>query len=338
MRVVGRKQVAELGRALREKGIRFPHGYPPANLDPSSAPFRGVWAELETLALLARVIDPGLLEVSKRDDRMDTDILIHLSPPLRLQVKGPLITNVRADQAIIGLVRWARNDALKRFRAERRTPWKGVFSNIKIHLGEQVEEHSGTSYSVNHPAEVHVAVVQVENQVLASMASKNMDRWIRQAVGQLAGYGDALLVPVLNLSRYPLNQADAYKQVKSIFLRHPRWKTRVAGALLVLQGHGDTDAVSGLHRSSLRLIGVENQLAPEGRRLKPEMFNPVVQDEEVYLENVVVTSVDPPSVLWRIENRLVWVGDTLFGPLPKPLGEPFIAIRYNGTTEVLDDS
>jgi len=268
---------------------------------------------------------------------MDTDILIHLSPPFRLQVKGPLLTNVRADNALIELVRWARTDALRRFRAESRSPWKGVFSNIRVHSGKLVEEHSGTSYSVNHPAEVHVAVVEVEHEVTASIAAKSMDRLIRHAVSQLVGYSDALLVPVLNLSRYPLNQAEAYKQARGIFVQHPRWKDKVAGILLVLQGHGDKDAISGLHASTLRLVGVENPLAPEERRLKPEMFNPIVQEEEVYLENLVVTSVDPPFVRWRIENGLVWVGATLFGPLPKPLGEPYLAIRYDGTTEVLDD-
>jgi hypothetical protein len=182
--------------------------------------------------------------------------------------------------------------------------------------------------SVEHPDEVHVAVVEIESEVLAAMASKNLERWIRKAVRQLAGYDDALLVPVVNPSRYPLNQAEAYKRVKEIFRRHPRWKDKVAGVLLVLRGYGDPDRLTGLHTQSLRLVGVENPLTPKSRRLRPETFNADVEEETLFHENVVVISVDPPYVPLRLENRLVWVGTTLFGALPKPLGEPFAVVSW----------
>src|SRR5438445_2015631 len=113
--------------ALKEKGVRFPIRYPPANLSPGSARFRGVWAEVEVLALLCQVVKPTLLELKDRDNGRDTDIIIHTSPPYRLQVKGPLAVNVRADYAISSMVRTARRDALRRFRAEQKTHWKGLF-------------------------------------------------------------------------------------------------------------------------------------------------------------------------------------------------------------------
>src|SRR5439155_13910932 len=119
-------------------------------------------------------------------------------------------------------------------------------------------------------------------------------------VGQLVGYSDALLAPVLNLTRYPLNQTAAYKQVKSIFRRHPRWRHKVAGVILLLQGHGSEDELTGLYARKLRFVGVENPLAPKDRRLRPDLFNPGIQDEETFLESMVVISVEPPLEPWRI--------------------------------------
>ena len=318
--------VHEAMRALREKGVRFPIRYPPANLNPGSAQFRGVWAEVEVLALLCRVVKPTLLELKERDTGRDTDIIIHTSPAYRLQVKGPLAVNVRADYAISSMVRTARQDALRRFRAEQKTHWKGLFSTIRIHPGQKTEVYSGTSYSVDYPSRVHVAIVQIDHEVLAPVAKRNIEGWIRESVSQLVGYNDALLVPVLNVSRYSLDQARAYKYVKEIFVRHPRWKEKVSGVLLALPGYGDADPVTGLHARTLRLVGVENPLAPDGRRLNPGLFNPHIEDEEVFEENMVVISVEPPVEPWRIENGLIWVGGTLFGPSPRQLGEPIVVV------------
>lgn len=181
---------------LKNKGVRFPERYPPANLHPGGSQFRGVMAELETLVLLAEVVDPKLLELAEREDGRDTDIIIRLSPPYRLQVKGPLAANVRTDYTIMKMVRVARTNALNEFRAKHNTPWRGVFSNIKIRSGKKTEVSSGVSYSVDHPRRVHAAVVQIDSGVLAGLASRNLDRWVRGAVSQLSRYTDALLVPV----------------------------------------------------------------------------------------------------------------------------------------------
>lgn len=326
MALLTSERLRDVVHGLMDQGVRFPERYPPANLPSGGPSFRGVWAEVETAALLARVVDPELLELAPRDEAGDTDIIVHLSPPYRLQVKGPIPAHVSEDLAILAMVRSARREALQRFHAEQPTTWQGVFSNIRIHQGKDGETHSGISRSVDHPSPVHVAVVEIDKEVLATIAKKNLERWIREAVRQLVRYEDALLVPVLNLSRYPLDQAEAYAQVKQMFLRHPRWQDKVSGVVLVLRGYQEPDLVTGFHTSDLRLVGVENPLAPKERRLKPETFNPNVYHETVFREELVVISVDPPFVPWRIEHRLVWVENTPFGALPKPLGEPFAVV------------
>jgi len=324
--ILDNRRLCEAVGALRERGVRFPNWYPPLNLDPGSSHFRGVWSEIETLALLSQFVNPDLLEISERDHGKDTDIIIRLSPPYRLQVKGPLATHVDSDYAIAKMVRTARGDAARRFRIEQKTPWKGLFSTIRIHQGEQTEVYSGSTQSVNYPRTVHAAVVEIDGAVLARFATKNIERWIRKAVRQLIRYDDdAVLVPVLNASRYPLDQARAYKYIKGIFTRHPRWGGRVGGVLLLLRGYGEPDPITGLHATKIRFVGVENPLTPAERRLNPVLFNPVLQDEELYQENAVVISVDPPYEPWRIENRLLWVGGTIFGALPRQLGEPFMS-------------
>lgn len=325
--ILDNRRLGEAVGALRERGVRFPSWYPPMNSDPGSSHFRGVWSEIETLALLTQFVNPDLLEISERDHGKDTDIIIHLSPPYRLQVKGPLATHVDADYSIATMVRTARSDAIRRFRIEQRTPWKGLFSSIRIHQGEQAEVYSGSSHSVNYPRIVHAAVVEIDGAVLARFAMKNIERWIRKAVRQLIRYDDdAILVPVLNVSRYPLDQARAYKYIKGIFARHPRWSGRVGGVLLLLRGYGESHPITGLHSTKIRLVGVENPLTPTERRLNPELFNPHLQDEEMYQENAVVISVDPAYEPWRIENRLLWVGGTIFGVLPRQLAEPFMSV------------
>lgn len=107
--------------ALTARGVKFPERYPPANLDPGTSHFRGVWSEIETLVLLARQASPRLLELVDSGASGDTDIIIHFSPPLRLQVKGPLATSVRSDLRIAYTVRSARAEAFRQFRAQTRT-------------------------------------------------------------------------------------------------------------------------------------------------------------------------------------------------------------------------
>jgi hypothetical protein len=136
----------EAVRTLKEAGVQFPPGYPPANVNPRSSEFRGVWAQLETLTLLTRVVEPWLLELASRDVEGDTDIIIRTSPPYRLQVKGPFPTNIREDDAILRVVRSVRTDVLKRFLNQNPTPWNGVFSTIRVHLGKDGEEYSGNPF------------------------------------------------------------------------------------------------------------------------------------------------------------------------------------------------
>lgn len=256
MAILDNRRLREAVAALRGKGVRFPKWYPPLNLDPRSSYFRGVWSEIETLVLLTQFVNPDLLEISERDHGKDTDIIIHLSPPYRLQVKGPLATHVDADYAIAKVVRTARRDAVRRFRIEQRTLWKGLFSTIRIHQGEQTEVYSGSFHSVSYPRIVHAAVVEIDGALLARFAVKNIERWIRKAVRQLIRYDDdAILVPVLNVSRYQLDQARAYKHIKDIFARHPRWSGRVGGVLLLLRGYGEPHPTTGLHSTKSVLWG-----------------------------------------------------------------------------------
>src|SRR2546430_16519136 len=121
-------------RLLKKLGVRFPHGYPPRNLDPGSAPFRGTIAEVETLLLLSRVIEPTLLELAEREVGRDTDVIVHTSPRYRLQIKGPISLTVRGHLQIPQIVRSVRREALREFRRDQCTPWKGVFSKIRIRL------------------------------------------------------------------------------------------------------------------------------------------------------------------------------------------------------------
>lgn len=187
--------------------------------------------------------------------------------------------------------------------------------------------HSGTSFAVKYPILAHAAVVQIDPEVPAPMAEKNLRRWTQKAVGQLGRDQDAsLLVSVLNVSRYPLDQAKAYKLVRQVLTDRPQWSDNVAGVLLILRGYGDRRPESGLHVSHLRLVGVENPLAPEARRLRPEVFNPGLKDEDLYQEGLVVISVDPPTEPYKIENGLIWVRDTLFGALPNHVGEPSVVV------------
>ena len=318
-------QLRAVVRALRTKGVRFPKRYPPKNLDPGDSHFPGVVAEIDVLVLLSQVLMPKLLELSDGEPGRDTDITVRTTPAYRLQVKGPLAVNVRAEYSIMEMVRSARREVLREFRHKYPTAWNGVFSRITITRGKEQEVSSGWSYSVDHPRRVHVAVVEIDNEVLMAATSRNLERWIRKSVTQMSGYTDALLVQVLNLSRYPVDQTAAYRFVKERLRHHPRWRDAVPGVLLVLGGYGPRDETTGLHSRRPRLVSVENPLAPPERRLNPKIFTKHFEEEEVFEERMVAISVEPLEP-WRIMDGHLWVGETLFGLLPRPLGEPFMTV------------
>src|SRR5437879_10856292 len=99
-------------RLLRKRGVRFPHDYPPRNLDPGSVPFRGTISEVETVLLLNRVIDPTLLELAEPEVGKDSDVIVQLFASYRLQVKVPLSLNVRGHVGVSQLFRFVRMDGL----------------------------------------------------------------------------------------------------------------------------------------------------------------------------------------------------------------------------------
>jgi hypothetical protein len=322
MKQLTREHLSNRVDLLKQKGVHFPADYVPSSLPEDSVHFRARSSEILAVDLLAGVFPPHLIEVDLPDLNGDTDILISIRPPHRFQVKSPVVNEIGGEQTLDEIVRSARATAWDVFTGHRRD--RPAFSLLKVKLNNAREPVlNGNTWSVSHPVPVHAVVVEVDRKLLEPMLKRNIGRWLNKAMDQLAKYEDSILVPTIDLSWYPADQRLVYTYTRELFKNNPSW-TKASGVLYIMRGYSNVEVDDGFAESHPRLIGVENPNAPSSRRLDASRLNPNLLDEDVFAETMVIISVEPFLESAEIRNRILYVGTTPFGAIPKGLAGPFI--------------
>ncbi len=308
---------------LRARGVKAPTEYPPRNLPPASEWLRSVLSVVETAELLAAVFPPASIEIEPSQKPGDVDIRVHGARTYHLQIKSWTPERIRGRGETLSLdelIRQARVQVLGRFA--RNSP-ASSFTKITVHWGKDGRPaFSGLSVTVQSSYGIHVTVVEVDSAILLEMARRKLQRSIELASEQLEPVDAGVLVPVIDLTRYPHNQTDLIKEARRLLSERPAW-ANIGGVLLVTKRPGQEDSHTGLHFPEARLIGVENPNAPKDRRFDPKVFNPTLDEETIYEERMVVIRVDPPQVDLRIDGRAIIVNGALFGYLPKETSVPY---------------
>lgn len=308
--------------ALREKGVMIPDSYPPANLDPAEGPFRGFLGEVRVTELLCERFTSNkiqMLEPSDPPTGNDIDIVIHTSPPYYLQVKDWLVTTVNVcgeAQSLEGMVQSARKVALD--DVAKNWDFISTFSYLRIVLddnGQLVLSEDSETRIVPHSRIVHVFMVEIDIELLKNTTERRLNRGIKEALKQLPKDSDGIVIPVLNLIWFPHDQAFAYVTTREILKMH---KWQIGGVLLLTNDY---------ENRRVRLIGVANPNAPEGRGMKEDVFNPGYLDENMFSGSLVFISWTPPEATPHIIGDLLMVESTAFAKLRS--GLRILGVRYD---------
>lgn len=314
---------------LRLAGVKSPADYPRPNLPPSSEWLRSELSVIETAELLAKVFPPSSIEIEPVQDEGDVDIRVADRKTYHLQVKAwtpEQVPGIGDAMPLETLISQARSQVLRDFSAK--SP-NSSFTKITIHWGKDGgPAYSGLSNTVQNSYGIHVTVVTVDAAILEEMARRKLERSIAKAAEQLKEVGSAILVPVVDLARYPHDQTALIKEGKRL-LSHNSQLAGIGGVLLVTQRPGKKDPGSGLHYPETRLIGIGNPKATEERRLDPRVFNPTLGGEVAYEERMVILRVDPPQIDVRVDGRAIIVNGVLFGYLPEGTSVPYALRPYD---------
>lgn len=310
---------------LRALGVRMPKKYPPANLPSLSPWFRGVLAQVEVAELLIEVLPPDLIEIEPAIPGGDVDIAIHTQPSHYLQVKEHMLSAVsnrgdrmRIEELLGWVCRTVQEDMGHRDQS--------TVSMLRIHLGKDGQPAmSGETRHVASPGVVNVYVVDIEAEVVEVAVKGAVEKRVMDAVGQLRELTSGILVPVVDLTRYPHDQASLYRHTRDLFRTNTNWNL-AGGVLLLTNDYVPEFGTSAFHSMRRRLIAIENPNTPSARRIRPETFNPPLGDETVYAEGLRIISVWP-RVPYRIDHDgQLFIGVKKFAHLPGNTGVPF-AVR-----------
>jgi len=312
---------------LREQGVIIPSAYPPLNLEASSEWFRGCLGEVEVLELLIGVFAPHNLELKLRSDVGDVDIEIHSKPAYLLQVKDLSINTIRPteddeplelEKVISSVINKAEEDI-------KASNWGGgVFANLRVHMNnDKVLAMSGDSVLVKEcNKRLHMYVIEVDPAIYETSLRLKLEKCINKAYSQLRDHkNNEIIVPVLNMKRYPHNQAVAYKALKELFKAKPGW-TEIGGVLMITNDYCRHADSSGFHHIRTRLIGIENQNANKERKLELYRFNPNLDDEDIHEENRIIFHPIPCGTPFEIRGNDVFVDGIRFGSTPWNLSYP----------------
>ena len=327
MRILGPQQLKARVERLRAVGVTFPQIYPPRNLPPTSEWFRSILGQIEVVELAAASHPPDRIVVEPPKEHGDVDVLIAVSPKYRLQVKEWIPVNIRTPGRIIPISEMTtstRLDALRRFAGGRKVG--AALHRIRIHPDTQHGvAYSGTSQAVGSTENVQMTVLEIASQLTNAIAENKLRDSLCKVFRQLKGYDDAILVAVINLARYPHDQAHLFKHAKWLFERNRAWRG-LGGVLFVTASHHIEEATSGLYLQNVRFVGVANPNAMPSRRLDPYAFNPRMDAELLYEESTAILSTHPEGVPLRFRRREIWIRDSYFGTLPPFIGQP-LAVR-----------
>lgn len=304
-------------------GVRFPDPYPPRDLPQNSIWFRSVLGQIEAAELVARTHAPDSSRVEPPREGGDVDILISGPPKYRLQIKEWIPTNVRTPlgtTSIAALARSTRLDVLTRFDGGRLVA--PALHRIRIHPDRRRGvAYLARSHKVDSTGNAQMTVLEIASDLMNASVRSKLDGSIRDAHRQLRDYSDAILVPVINLARYPHDQAHLYRHTRDLFSRNTNWRM-LGGILFITADHPWEEPVTGFYSHELRFIGLENPNAPASKRLDPYAFNPRLDNEEVYQESTVILSTVPQGTPLRILRRQLWLDGSYFGELPHFVGQP----------------
>jgi len=284
---------------------------------------------------LVGVFSPQDLELRMQSDIGDVDIIIHTEPPHLLQVKDLVSNTIRPteDDKPLELEK-AISTVLKRVKEDiEESGWKGgTFTKVRIHLNnDKVLAMSGDCMTVEECNEnINVSIIDVDSSVFELSMKLKLERCIRKAYSQLRYYqNNEIIVPVLNMSRYPHNQSVAYKAMKELFKDNPGWM-EIGGILMVTNDYFRNSDSTGFHRSRIRLIGIENPNADSGRRLKLSLFNPNLDDEEIYEEDRMSILIEPYGTPYMIKGNSIYINRIKFGSISPNLSYPkAVRLRSN---------
>jgi hypothetical protein len=205
-------------------------------------------------------------------------------------------------------------------------PGGSTFTKIRIHRNIAGElEFSGESIAIAKSQVTRLWLVETDPSILENTLKAKLERRIGDAFSQLRDNREGILVAVLNMRRYPHNQALAFKHVKALLQSHGEWSD-LGGALMLTNDYNHEPNEAGFHNLRTRFIGVENPLCTETRRLEPSRFNPGLQDENIHEEWEAIIRVKPEGTPLSITDKAIYVGDTKFGDIPRNYGNP-IAVR-----------
>jgi len=338
MELLGQSHLERTVERFRLAGVRVPAGYPPAHLDPSSEWFRGFLAELEVVELLMKQFPPEQIEM-KMPSEGDTDIVVCSKPCYLLQVKDMAISLVRnADETQVPLED-VTAAAIRQTNAdiESKNPAGSFFTRIEIHRDSKGSlAFTGDISEVTYAGRVRLWLVEVDPGVIEESMKLKLERCIGKAYLQLRGHDKGVLVPVLNMRRYPHDQAFAFKHVKRILKENPRWK-KLGGVLMVTNDFSKEAGPFGFHSPRIRFIGIENPNAPAVRRLVPQSFNPIHDDEVVHEERRAIIHIEPLETPFSISEGKILIDSTVFGEVPRNYSYP-TAIRVFGSRMTSESS
>src|SRR5439155_11170441 len=163
MRILGNWQLRGRVDLLRGLGVKFPKTYPPPNLPVTSAWFRSVLSQIETVELAVANHPPDRIVVEPPKTHGDVDILIDGPPKYRLQVMDWIPNTFRTESGTFPISRFTdftRFDVLRRFQGGRKIA--PALHRIRLHPHSQYgAAYSGTSRQVNAAEKVHMMVLEV---------------------------------------------------------------------------------------------------------------------------------------------------------------------------------
>ncbi len=334
---IDQKKLMERVEDLKQLGVIFPNKYPPANLETHPEVLFGFLGEIEVAELLVKQFPPNTIEILENESIQgkdgtpyigDIDIVIHNDPPIYLQVKNKILTSfddnnpLQVDSINGGALKVIENQIQKDGLLDKPT-----LATAKIYLDP--DGNISMDYSlkelvlqmdVTEIIPVHVNIIEFDDSVTKENDLKKIEGSIKGASSQLVKYNDGIIVPVINLTRFPHDQASIYTHIRDS-LKDPTHPKKIGGVLLITNTYKQES--SNEKQKNRRIIPISNPNAEDGKRLNEADFNNNLPDEDIYFEPPVFIiygvweNTKPYDV--KIENNCIMINGVKYCELPEGL-------------------
>lgn len=314
---IERSKLQDRVNNLRPRGVRFPAKYPAANLDEDPTNLRTTTGQIEVVELLAEHHDPKVIEVEPGIRPGDVDIILHKTPKVYLQVKD--LADVHIDKGGVYSKTASWLEVVKREIREEIAKHEGIstFTQVDITKGEdRIPRYSGETKRVDRHPPAHVILIQISADVLLKESLQKLKGSYDEARKQLEEAPvQGVLVPVLNLTRFPHDQAATIKFFRELF--NTRQAPTPGGIVLA------TSDFPGPVRGQIgttyrrRLIPIPNPHSPEAQRLVERDFNADAGEEWLFQEHSSLLyferlDKEPPNRLLEFRDGSIYVDGVRF--------------------------